>query len=241
MTTKKEKYRQSETVIIKRSQIKFAPYNPKVHTKELINEIKKNIKRVAFLGGIIWNETTGNLIDGHKRVNALDVIYKYDGTPETNYDIKVEKIALDEKTEKEQNIFQTKSRTDLDKDLVASLLPEIDYANAGLDEIDLSIYKLDVPITTEVYDFNPQQDREAIEENELNIETEAKEDSTYEEKKAKVKEMKEKFKEEAIYDGDPYVTISFDDYVNKVFFMESLGLSEDTKFIKGEELLERLT
>ena len=61
-------YKQSETVVIKRSQINFAPYNPKNHTKEQINEIKKNIKRVAFLGGIVWNVITGNLIDGHKRV-----------------------------------------------------------------------------------------------------------------------------------------------------------------------------
>ncbi len=234
MTTKKKpKYKQSETVTIKRSQIKFAPYNPKNHTEKLVNEIKRNIKRVAFLGGIIWNETTGNLIDGHKRVMSLDVIHKYDGTSTTDYDVKVEKIALDEKTEKEQNIFQTKSRTELDRDLVATLLPDIDYKNAGLDDVDLSIYNIDIPVTP-TYDFNPQIDKE-LEEG-----TEEIEELSYEEKKDKVKEMKEKFKEQSVYEGDPYFTVSFDDYNNKVFFMEMLGFSEDTKFIKGEELLEKL-
>ena len=64
----KKKYRESETITIKRSQINFAPYNPKNHTKKKIDEIKANIKRVGLLGGIIWNKTTSNLIDGHKRV-----------------------------------------------------------------------------------------------------------------------------------------------------------------------------
>ena len=107
---KKEKqlYNKSETITIKRSQINFAPFNPKKHSQEQINQMRKNIKNVGFLGGIIWNEQTSNLVDGHKRTMSLDLIHGYDGTPEKDYDIKVEKISLDLKTEKEQNIFQTR-------------------------------------------------------------------------------------------------------------------------------------
>ena len=141
--TQKELYKQSETITIQRSQINFAPFNPKRHTDEQIAQMRKNIKNVGFLGGIIWNEQTSNLVDGHKRVMSLDIIHKYDGTPETDYKIKVEKVSFDLKTEKEQNIFQTRSRTELDEELMRSLIPDIDYLNAGLDDYDLNLYAVD--------------------------------------------------------------------------------------------------
>ena len=137
--TPKELYKQSETITIQRSQINFAPFNPKRHTDEQIAQMRKNIKNVGFLGGIIWNEQTSNLVDGHKRVMSLDIIHKYDGTPTTDYPIKVEKVSFDLKTEKEQNIFQTRSRTELDEELMRSLIPDIDYLNAGLDDYDLNL------------------------------------------------------------------------------------------------------
>ena len=86
----------SETKIIKRSQINLNPCNPKVHTDADIKQQKANIKKVGLIGGIQWNETTGNLIDGHKRVMSVDLIQGYDGTPETDYDIKVEAVDFDE-------------------------------------------------------------------------------------------------------------------------------------------------
>ena len=101
----------SETKIIKRSQINLNPCNPKVHTDADIKQQKANIKKVGLIGGIQWNETTGNLIDGHKRVMSVDLIQGYDGTPETDYDIKVEAVDFDEKTEKEQLLFMAKSQT----------------------------------------------------------------------------------------------------------------------------------
>ena len=77
----------SETIVIKRSQIRLNPCNPKRHTDKQIAQQKSNIKKVGFLGGIVWNRQTGNLIDGHRRVMALDLIHKYDGS-QNDYDIK---------------------------------------------------------------------------------------------------------------------------------------------------------
>ena len=101
----KKKYNESETVVIDRYKIKFAAYNPRTESPEVVAELKRNFKRVGFLGGIVWNEITGNLISGHKRMSGLDVINGYTGTKETSYKVKVEKVKLDLKTEKEQNIF----------------------------------------------------------------------------------------------------------------------------------------
>ena len=101
----KPKLKQSETVIIKRSNIKFSPYNPRKKNPKVVAALKENFKKVGFLGGICWNKTTGNLIGGHKRLEALDLIYNYDGSKEKDYDVKVEQIEIELKTEKAQNIF----------------------------------------------------------------------------------------------------------------------------------------
>lgn len=52
-------------------------------------EAQKNFKTVGYLGGIVWNQLSSYLVSGHKRVQTLDIINNYDGTPETDYEIKV--------------------------------------------------------------------------------------------------------------------------------------------------------
>lgn len=134
----------SETKLIKRSQINLNPCNPKVHTDADIKQQKANIKKVGLIGSIQWNETTGNLIDGHKRVMSVDLIQGYDGTPETDYDIKVEAVDFDEKTEKEQLLFMAKSQDPIDYNLVAKnfSIDEIDFKAAGFTEQDTEQIKM---------------------------------------------------------------------------------------------------
>lgn len=125
----------SETKVIKRSQINLNPCNPKHHTDAEIKQQKANIRKVGLLGGIQWNEATGNLIDGHKRVMSCDLIQGYDGTSETDYDIKVEAVDFDDKTEKEQMVFQAKATTNrIDYNVVASFIDDIDFKSAGFTE-----------------------------------------------------------------------------------------------------------
>lgn len=149
----------SETKIIKRSQINLNPCNPKHHTDAEIKQQKANIRKVGLLGGIQWNETTGNLIDGHKRVMSCDLIQGYDGTEETDYDIKVEAVDFDEKTEKEQMVFQAKATTSrIDYNVVASFIDEIDSKAAGFTELETEQIKqlqeeLDKTINNDMDDF----------------------------------------------------------------------------------------
>lgn len=224
---KAELYRSSETVFIKRSQINFAPYNPKKHSKERVKAIKDDIKRVAFLGGIIWNTTTGNLIDGHKRLMALDTIHKYDGN--NDYDIKVERIELDEKTEKEQNIFQTASVTELDSGFLAEMIGEIDYNLAGLTDEDLKLVEVEVPD----FVFTKNTDGEKAF-------AEIKQD-----KEIRKQEMqaKRKANKQKTFEGANYVTITFSDFEAKAYFMERFGFDHYDEFIKGErfdKMIERV-
>ena len=111
------------------------PYNPKRHTDEQVKEQLKNFKKVGFLGGITWNERSGNLVDGHRRVQAMDIYYKYDGT--NDYELKVEVVNLDDKEEKEQMTYMAIRNTKADYNLIAQYIGDIDAKSIGLTDDDI--------------------------------------------------------------------------------------------------------
>ena len=237
---KEQKYKQSETVEIWRSQINYASYNPKRHSKEQVNQIKKNILKVAFLGGIVWNSLTSNLIDGHKRIMALDIVNGYDGTKETDYLVKVEKIQLDGKTEREQNIFQTQSRSQLELDLLRELVPDIDFKSAGLTEEDMKLIGFDNLLKTD-YENELEKQFEG-----LNAPITAEREVEKQEKKADIKAKKEKIRDDAeqsAVNSQAFVMIDFDSYETKEAFMIRFGFNPEDKVIKGEvfdQMIERV-
>ena len=226
------KITQSETVIIKRSRINFAKYNPKRHTEEGIKNQLKNFKNIGFLGGIVWNVTTGNLVAGHKRIQAMDLFYKYDDTKATDYDVKVEKVKLTEKQEKEQNIFMDarSTNTQQDYDLLALMLPDIDYKLAGLSADELNLISIEVP-ALEIHKEEIQGDFKDL-------------GKDFEQKKAEVKAAKSKIKDAvSMNQGETYVSLTFDSYENKCEFMERFGFDNSLRFIKGEsfnDMIERI-
>lgn len=242
------KIKQSETKVLWRSEIIPADYNPRKISDEARKKLKSNIKKNGIIGGMVWNEQTKNLVSGHQKLSIADEVNKYDPETQNNdYQIKVEVVDVDLKTEKELNIFfNSKSvQGEMDYSKLALMLPDIDVDLAGLDEIDLSFVEVEVPevVAIDIPTFEPQIEKKGIVEKqeEETEQIEEKEDElTAEEKKAKIKEVKEKVKEGAVYEGDPYLTISFDNYENKVFFLERFHLSGDTKFIKGEDFADMI-
>lgn len=233
MAKNKKEMKQSETIIIKRSQINFAPYNPKRHSKEAIAKQKKNFENIGFLGGVVWNALTGNLVSGHKRIMAMDLYYGYDGTPATDYDVKVERVELTDKQEKEQNVFMDAKGTNTaqDFDLLAELLPDIDYKLAGLDESDLNLIAVESPVFDTVI---PKQTIQA-DFSDLKKDQEAK-------KQAIIQAKKEIKQRSQFQKGETYVTLTFTSYENKCEFMERFGFDNDALFIEGEmfaDMVER--
>lgn len=143
----------SETTLVNRSDINFNPKNIKEHDDAAIRKQLKNFKRIGVLGGIVWNERTGNLIDGQRRLMALDKFNNYNpDDPSTDYSIKVEVVDFDDKTEKEQMVFMAAANTKPDFKLLASVIDDVDYDNIGIsmDEYKevLSLRDVDVEIPT---------------------------------------------------------------------------------------------
>lgn len=250
------KVKQSETKILKRSEITPSDYNPRTITDEARKALKKNIKENGIIGGMVWNKQTGNLVSGHQKLSIADEINKYqDGN---DYEIKVEVIDVDLKKEKELNVFFNSKAVQgqMDYKKLAQIFPDIDALLAGLDDVDISMIEVEIPtnIEIEVPTFEPQQEKveKAMLEKSITQELDnskaapatsvhkMEQEMSEEEKIAHVKAIKEKVKEGAVYEGDPYFTISFDSYDNKVQFLESLGFNPDDKFIKGEEFADKI-
>ena len=230
--------KQSETLTINRSQINLNPYNPKKHTDKEIKNQLANLKKVGFNGGIKWNKVTGNLIDGHRRIKAMDMYYKYDGTPETNYKVKVEAVEFDEKTEKEQLTYEALGNTRADYSLVAEYINDIDYTNLGLSDYDINELS---HFVVDINDYTPQV--ETYDDLITTPQVEAKDLSTYEDKKEQVKQMKQQVKEKAIErqkNEDAFITLSFSSYEAKSAFCEIMGIDPDQRFAKGETVLNMI-
>ena len=175
------------------------------------------------MGGIVWNSESGNLIDGHRRIYAMDLMNGYNG--ENDYEVKVEVVSLDEKTEKEQLTYMAIGNTKADIDLIADYAQDIDLTHMGLNDQELKdILSL------------ADKEQESISET-LDTTIQKKSD---EEKKAHVKEVKEQIKEKAEsrqQDDESYIMLSFSDFQAKQAFCELLNIDENEKFAKGEEVL----
>ena len=254
------KIKQSETLILKRSEITPADYNPRTITEDARKSLKKSIKENGIIGGMVYNKQTGNLVSGHQKLSIADEVNKYDAG--NDYEIKVEVIDVDLKKEKELNIFFNSKAVqgEMDYKKLAQIFPDIDASLAGLDDVDLSMIEIEMPTIEDfsVPTFEPQQEKaekamleksitqelsNAVHHPEASIsEMESKEakEMSDEEKKAHVKAIKEKVKEGSIIEGEPYFTVSFDNYDAKVMFLEFIGLNPEDKFIKGEKLQEKI-
>lgn len=254
--------KQSETKTIKRSQISLNPYNPKNHTAEQVSMQKKNLRKVGFLGGIVWNEASANLIDGHRRVQALDEINKYDGTPETDYEIKVEAVSFDDKTEKEQMSYMALGNSKADFNLIAEYIDDIDYRNIGISEEEYKqIEMLKTIDDTEMDDFV------SIETMEEEFAPKAKEPQTKEytpvtelprmeattEEYVKAHAEKEKMSKEDVKaakehcrdvntkymdDTERFVILNFASMEEKQIFCDAIGMEcRDNMIIEGADLI----
>lgn len=235
MAKKVKQLATSETRVIRRTQIAKNPQNPKRHKEDRIKIQEKNLKKVGYLGGIVWNETTGNLIDGHRRISAMDLYYGYDGTPDTDYDVKVEVVHMDEKEEKQQLAYMAAGDTKADLDLLANFADDIDLEEIGLEqsEIDdiLNIASGGEEKTVDLF-ADLMTPTVAVPE---------KGSEEYEANKARVKAGKAKTREMAKdnqLNEAAHVTLSFSNYDNFVTFCDLMGVAPDVKYVKGEELLK---
>lgn len=193
----------------------------------------------------MWNETSGNLIDGHRRVQAMDLYYKYDGT--NDYDIKVERVAFDSKTEKTQLTYMALGNTKADYNLVAKYAADINPKDAGISDSDYARIMDLVDhsgMTSQMTDFGADFVSPVTS---LKVDMETNDDIV-ERHENKPKMTKEQVKgEKAHCDNvankrqetqDLYVFLSFDTLEAKQAFCDLMGyIPSNSMMVRGEEVL----
>ncbi len=127
---------------IPRIAIQNAPYNPRMIDDNAAKKLRAVLKEQGLVSPLTWNKTTGNLVGGHQRLAALDILEK-----STDYLLDVAVVEVDEKREKELNIILNNPAiqgfTDIDK--FALLIPEIDVDAVGYDVTDYQAIFMDTP------------------------------------------------------------------------------------------------
>jgi len=198
---------------IHRSEIKNAPYNPRQISDYSRKKLRDSLGKVGLVQPICWNKRTGYIVGGHQRVSALDDLERT-----MDYTMSVAVVDVDEKTEKELNVFLNNANAQGDWDLekLNSLLKdaEIELENTGFDLSD--VYQL----------FGESPD--AAENSAIEVMAE---------QLRKAREANEQLVTGAQDNNDPdfYCVVVFKNYAARKDFTDSLGL-EDNRYIDGKKL-----
>lgn len=208
------KYENYEIITISRQDIKNAPYNPRKISDKARTKLQNNIKKVGLLEPIVWNKTTGNIVSGHQRIRVLDALSK-----SKDYNLRVSAVELDEKTEKEQNIFfnNPEAQGEFDLELLGDMYrdDDLDFENTGFEVDDIfQIFGKDVH----------QLEDKHIQELAERIKSTAKARKTIKDKDD---------------DVDYYAVFIFKSNEIRKGFIEFLG-EEDNKFQNGQVLIDKL-
>ena len=119
---------------VKRSQIKFADYNPRIIDESNQKKLIKAIRENGLIEPLVWNKRDGVLVGGHQRLTAADKIYR-----KKDYDVPVAIIDVDEKTEKKLNVQLNNPSMQGDWDLneLADLSKDVSFEDMGFNKADI--------------------------------------------------------------------------------------------------------
>jgi ParB-like chromosome segregation protein Spo0J len=134
----KSKFQKDEIITIQRSQIKNAPYNPRIISEEAKKRLKKGLKKHGLVSTLTWNKRTGNLVSGHRRLETLDILEK-----NQDYDLHVSMIDVDEKDEVEINVQlnNPSMQGEWDIDALSNIVADfdIDFGDLGFSNADAEV------------------------------------------------------------------------------------------------------
>lgn len=138
------KYENFECVVVRRSEIHGADYNPRVISEEALKKIRKwfRTEGKGQLAPITVNRRSMTVVSGHQRLTVLDSL---NGWPKKDYQLTVAMTELDERTEVEANVFMNNRSAmgDFDFELLGEIhemFPEISFTeDLGFEPSEVSL------------------------------------------------------------------------------------------------------
>ena len=214
---------------IKRSQIKFADYNPRIIDESNQKKLIKAIKENGLIEPLVWNKRTGTLVGGHQRLTAADKIYR-----KKDYDVPVAIIDCDLKTEKKLNVQLNNPSMQGDWDLneLADLAKDVSFEDMGFNKADIDF----------LYDGDVDFDGQFIEDDKPSKKTLY--DDEVEDEKDKMAGLAEFNKKKADFrhkDQDDtiinfYTKVVFPDNQTKEEFYKKANIPANEEFITFDQL-----
>ena len=210
-----------------RSEIKLHPMNPRVISDSAKKKLKDVINEVGLLQPLIVNQTTGYLLGGHQRLQAMDSIERYRDGGKRDYSIEVSVVQLDEKQEAKMLVFlnNASAQGEWDTELLKQLTKLTSFDDMGFTPIDVDFL------------FDGELTRESAIGSDVAVVTEDK-GTLAEIKRAKNDGRKSL---QQANKADYTVTVVFKTADEKRAFMRKINVQEYEQFIVAEALTERLT
>lgn len=246
---------------MRREELQGAPYNPRTITPQAKRALRANLETVGLLGPVVWNERTGLVVGGHQRLASLDAL---EGRSDYLLDVSV--VSLDEKAEREQNVFLNNANTQgtWDLDALGALLKgdDFDIAASGFTPDDVYQMFDDTELLAKA-GFAPEepaqaaQFREDVEERTTTPQPQRDRSRELDDESDDSEAIPERLRDSArthrdgpdgddAYDassgaagsaGQPQVIAVFESRADRELFVSSLGLSEEERYVDGARLL----
>ena len=132
------KYQAFDTVVINRTNIQNAEYNPRIIDKGAKKRLKQGLRKHGLVQPIVWNRRTGNVVGGHQRLQQLDELER-----RRDYSLTVAVIDVDEREEAEINVQlnNPSMQGDWDFDKLAAMAGEFDFTfeDMGFSDLDVDL------------------------------------------------------------------------------------------------------
>lgn len=209
------KYQKFKIETIDRSLLKSAPYNPRVIDASAKKKLKEKLKKVGLVETIVWNKLSGNVVSGHQRLAILD-----DLNGNQDYALTVSVVEVNDKTEKELNVFlnNTNAMGNYDYQLLESLTTEVNYKDLGFDKLDMAFISNDLEISKTI-GFN---------DNHVSAEVE---------KINAIKQRRKEYQHSQREKDNPehYIVVVFPTAKETDNFLKKMNLPLDNRYVDGDK------
>jgi hypothetical protein len=136
--TRHTSYERFKPLVVHRSQLNNAPYNPRVISFAAKRKLKRSLAKLKRLAPESWNPTTGNIVGGHQRLDILDAL---EGTNDYTLTVAAADPPLSDAEEVEANLALNAAGAQGEDDIakLEALLrrEDIDLEAAGYDAVDV--------------------------------------------------------------------------------------------------------
>lgn len=217
-------------VTIRRSDVVADNINPRTISDENRKRLRKSIEKNGLVGHPVWNKTTGHIVGGHQRLDALDAIMRT-----KDYDLEVLEVEMTMKDEIRLNVALNNQDSQGEFDLFAVSRLASDF------DLDLAE---DFGFSDDMIDINfPEFRTEDDHGEEMQERTASDEDiAKLKERKKEVREKQKALRDEyGDYNGDPkgIITVVFENESGKKQWFLDHGI-DDTPTVMHIYDLEKL-